>query len=231
MWSVSTGFLAFLPAGVLLWPSVLLFVAAGLGLAWLTGGLYQAITAHSIQEPRLEADLSQLTATWGPSRLTTLLHVQLVALGLLVGLLLGAGIWLPIIDQGTMPASVGVALSGAGCLIAWKWVWTLWRMWPATTRVHLHATGDRIVLTWSRGVRRFRQVFPSGTLQVEAGDGRLTLAGPEGAVSLNCTPTPARAQLLGALREMSARAVVAPFTAPQPPHTLQALRKSNTEPT
>ena len=121
VWSTGLVFLTGLSVGDgLLWLLVLLFSATELAIAWAAGSLYQAVTVRSVRDLVLKTDLSQLTATWGPSELTTSLHVQFVALGLLIGLLLSVGTWLPVTVDGTLPVSAGITTgassrgSGAG---------------------------------------------------------------------------------------------------------------------
>lgn len=227
IWSVGVGLLSsvLLSSGGVLWLFIVTHGGAEIGAAWVISSSFLTAARQTVGGPEVTLDLAKMTASWGPKPRLHVVTVWFIALGLLVGAILGLGTWLPFFNAPTAVSfTLAVMLSAAWSMIGWRWLTVLGDMRKLARSVTVEATIDHVTIVQNRGVSQRETEIPAASLTVAVDGSQLTLSGPDASLTLHCGQTPARDQMVSTLQEMAARAAASPFEQPPLPQALASLR-------
>lgn len=226
-WSVGVGIISFMVAKGS--PLMVLFLlthgGAEVFVSRMIARKFVDAAERMVRAPVLSQDLDSVTATWRSRGLSWVLLLWCTLLGLVVMLMLLIGTWLPAFRAfSPWHAIAGVLLTAAWGYVGWNWLTALRDIRHTMARVTLTSTFDRLTVA-QRGLL-FEQdaELPIAGLEVSADETRLHLRSGEQTVSVCCAPGPQRQKLLDTLQESIDQAAASPFTQPEMPQALAAMR-------
>lgn len=225
-WSLGVGVLSGLVSsqGGILWLFICTHGGAELLVGWIAASSFEKAVAGTIDGVSTEPSMSGITARWQSRGKSLFILTWFVILGILMGGILAAGTWGPVVlgEGETMRLVVASVLSVAWSTIGWRWAVALRGMIRMLGSFTLTASFDRLVVTHRRGVVEVVHELPMAGLRVKAEDAELTFTAGAESFTVPCALGPERKAMLASISELSRKAE-APGAASDVPEALASL--------